>query len=121
MTDDQREKCHFIIHGASTAAAGIGAGLAQVPLSDNALLVPLQAGMIVSLGLVFEVHVADSAAKGIVMGMLASYVGRAASQVLLGWIPGVGNAINAATAAGVTESMGWTVASRFDKGEIRGS
>lgn len=34
--------------------------------------------------------------------------------MLLGWIPILGNVINAATAAGVTEIIGWSVASEFD-------
>lgn len=43
----------------------------------------------------------------------ASTVGRAASQVLVGWIPFVGNAINASTAAALTESVGWLLAKEF--------
>lgn len=43
----------------------------------------------------------------------ASTVGRAASQLLLGWIPGFGNAINASTAAALTESVGWLLAKEF--------
>ena len=33
--------------------------------------------------------------------------------MLVGWIPGFGNAINATTAAGITETLGWTVANQF--------
>ena len=40
---------------------------------------------------------------------------RLASQFLVGWIPGLGNAVNAATAAGITETLGWKVADKFDK------
>lgn len=121
MTDDQNQQCHAIIHTAATAAAGVGAGLAQLPMSDSALIVPIQITMIVSLGLVFDVHLTEAAAKGIAMGMVGSYVGRAISQVLVGWIPGFGNALNATTAAGLTEALGWAVANRFDRGEIKGS
>ena len=31
MTSDQKSKCNAIIHTASVAAAGAGAGLAQIP------------------------------------------------------------------------------------------
>lgn len=48
--------------------------------------------------------------------MAAATVGRTASQVLVGWIPGIGNAINATTAAGITEAMGWLLAKEFDEG-----
>lgn len=121
MTDDQEQKCHVIIHSAATTAAAVGGGLAQLPMSDSLVLVPLQITMIVSLGLVFDVHITDAAAKGIALGMVSMYVGRGLSQVLIGWIPGIGNAVNATTAAGVTEAMGWAVANKFARGEIKGS
>jgi uncharacterized protein (DUF697 family) len=35
------------------------------------------------------------------------------SQALVGWIPGVGNAINAATAAALTEAIGWAADGYF--------
>jgi len=121
VTRNQREECHAIIHAASLAAAGVGGGLAQIPLSDNVVIVPIQVAMIAGLGKVFGVHITDAAAKGIALGMVGSFVGRTVSQILVGWIPGVGNAINATTAAGITEAMGWAVADRFEKGEIKSS
>jgi len=118
MTSSQRENCHIIIHGAATAAAGVGAGLAQLPLSDSVVLLPIQVGMVVALGHVFDVNLTESGAKGLALSGLGAAVGRAVSQVLFGWIPGLGNALNAATAAGITEALGWAIAARFDKGEI---
>lgn len=119
MTKSQRENCHVIIHGAATAAAGVGAGLAQLPLSDHVVLIPVQVAMVVALGNVFDVHLTESAAKGVIYTGVAATVGRAISQVLIGWIPGVGNALNAATAASITEALGWATASRFERGEIK--
>ncbi len=55
-------------------------GMAQIPGSDNAVIVPIQITI-----------------------------------VLVGWIPFLGNAVNATTAAGVTESIGWWIADYFDK------
>ena len=118
MTGDQKEMCHAIIHTAATAAAAVGGGLAQIPLSDSAVLIPLQITMIISLGKVFDLHLTDSAAKGIALGTAGSFVGRALSQILVGWIPGVGNVINATTAAGLTEAIGWAAAEKFSRGEI---
>ena len=34
----------------------------------------------------------------------------------MGWIPGWGNAVNASTAVGITEAMGWAVAEGFAEG-----
>ena len=39
---------------------------------------------------------------------------KAATNLLVGWIPGVGNAVNASVAAGITESLGWMIAKDFD-------
>lgn len=45
----------------------------------------------------------------------AATVGRTTSQVFIGWIPGLGNIINAATAASITETIGWIMAKEFEK------
>ncbi len=113
MTKEQRNKCHTIIHTASAAAAAVGGGLAQIPGSDNVPLMALETGMVMSLAKVFDIHMSEAAAKSVVLGAVGTNVGRAVSQFLVGWIPGVGNAINATTAAGVVEAMGWGVAEDF--------
>lgn len=114
MTDEEKVKCHAIIHAASAAAAGVGAGLAQIPGSDNLILTPLQLTMTISLGKVFDITLGESAAKAAIASASAAIVGRTASQVLLGWIPIAGNIINATTAAGLTETIGWILANEFD-------
>lgn len=113
MTADQRSKCHAIIHTASASAAAVGAGLAQLPGSDNAAITPIQLAMTVSLGAVFGIQLTQSAAAAALASVAAATVGRAVSQVLVGWIPGLGNAINASTAAALTESVGWLLAKEF--------
>jgi uncharacterized protein (DUF697 family) len=115
MTNGQKAKCHGIIHTASGAAAAIGAGLAQIPGSDNLAIIPIQVGMIISLGAVFGIELTESAAKSTLATVTATIVGRGVSQFLVGWIPGIGNAINASTAAAVTETFGWTIAKNFAK------
>ncbi|MBP0964132.1 MAG: hypothetical protein J5999_02450 [Oscillospiraceae bacterium] len=115
MTDKQKKKCHGIIHGASAAAAGIGAGLAQLPGSDSVALVSIQTAMVIGLGKVFGVELTESAAKAAIATATATLVGRGVSQFLVGWIPSIGNAINATTAAGITEAVGWIIAGDIDK------
>lgn len=114
MTEEQRAKCHGIIHAAAVAAGSVGAGLAQIPGSDNAVIVPIQTTMIISLGAVFGVNIDESIAKATLATTTASLTGRAISQFFVGWIPGIGNIINAATAAAITESTGWTIANSFN-------
>lgn len=113
MTDTQKAKCHAIIHTASASAAAVGAGLAQLPGSDNAVITPIQLVMTISLGRVFGLELTESAAGAAVASAAAATVGRTASQVLVGWIPVAGNIINAGTAATITEAIGWLLAEGF--------
>ena len=115
MTKKETILCNGIIHAASTSAAVVGAGLAQVPGSDSTIITPIQVAMTISLGQVFGLDLLVSEAESAVAGALGATVGRMVSQVLIGWIPGVGNTINAATAATLTEVIGWIIAKDFYK------
>jgi uncharacterized protein (DUF697 family) len=100
-------KAHIIIHGAATAAAAVGGGLAQIPASGSLVITPIQISMIIALGSLHGKALEKSSALSILAVAYGPFVGRTMSQLLIGWIPGVGNAINAATAFVVTESIGW--------------
>ena len=113
IQSDQRMKCHVIIHTASVAAGAVGAGLAQIPGSDSAVITPIQLAMTVALGRVFGIELTDSAVRASVASLAASTVGRTAAQVLIGRIPAAGNIINACTAVSITEAMGWMLAEDF--------
>lgn len=118
MSINQRVKCHAIIHAASTATGAVGAGLAQIPCSDNAVITPIQLGMTIALGRVFGVELSESAAIAATVSFAGAAVGRTASQALIGWIPGVGNVINACTAVSITETMGWLMAKDFSRQSV---
>lgn len=111
----QQIKCHAIIHSASASACAVGAGLAQIPGSDNAVITPIQITMTIALGKVFGIELTDSAAKASLASFVAATLGRTASQILLGWIPIAGNITNACTAASITEVLGWLLAEDFSK------
>ncbi|MDP3208681.1 MAG: hypothetical protein Q8M65_06000 [Rhodoglobus sp.] len=117
MALSTNEKVHAIIHSASTAAGLAAAGLAQLPCSDNAVLVPIQISMIIAIGAVHDIELDRSGAAALLATSATTMAGRAASQALLGWIPGLGNAINAATAAALTQAIGWTADATFRKGK----
>ena len=117
MTENEKSQCDTIIHAAAVAGAGVASGLAQLPGADNALLVPIEIGMILSLGGVFKIDLTESAAKSILGGYVATMVGRGVSQALFGWIPFIGNALNAATAASVVEMLGWAIVADFSNRE----
>ncbi|MEG0075076.1 MAG: hypothetical protein RR691_04225 [Eubacterium sp.] len=88
--------------------------MAQVPGSDNAFILPIQLAMTIALGSVFKIELSQSAAEAAIAGAATSTIGRGVSPFLVGWIPGFGNAINAATAVSITEGIGWTLAKQFD-------
>ncbi len=113
MDPAQLAKCHAIIHSASASAGAVGAGLAQLPCSDNAVITPIQLAMTIGLGQVFGTELTESSAQAAVASVASAAIGRTVSQVLVGWIPVAGNIINACTAASVTEAMGWMLAENF--------
>ena|ERR1035437_4176114 len=108
---------HVIIHSAASAAAGVGAGLAQLPGSDAPVLVTIQSAMVAGIAQHYGVTLTKTAAADLVLTFAASMVGRGISQLLVGWIPGIGNAINASTAAGITEAIGWAANTYFKGGK----
>lgn len=95
-----------IVHVFSAVAAGVGLGLAQLPGSDAPVLVALQAAMILALADSLDVPLTRAAAAEMALTMAATMIGRGFSQLLLGWIPLLGNLANAATAFLVTEAVG---------------
>ncbi len=113
LPSDMEVKCNAIIHSASVACGGVGTGLAQIPVADMAVITPIQIGMIIGLGAVFELNITESTAKSIIASAGVACAGRAVSQALVGWIPIAGNAINTATAAGLTEAIGWIAVKHF--------
>jgi len=118
INEKERKNAHKIIHAASLATAGVGAGLAQLPGSDASVIVPIQVTMVVSLSKVFGRPMKEGMAKSLIMQTTATMLGRGVSQFLVGWIPVAGNVINASTAFAITEALGWIIANEFSQGNI---
>lgn len=115
MTTTQEALCHSIIHSASAAAGAVGFGLAQLPLTDNAVIVPIQATMTIALGQVFGLEFTKRAAAATAASATGTLLGRTASQLGAGWILIAGNVLNAGTAVSITEALGWMLADDFAK------
>ncbi|MCH4168819.1 MAG: hypothetical protein LKF42_06180 [Streptococcaceae bacterium] len=115
IPESLRKQSAKVIHTASVATGSVGAGLAQLPGTDAAVIVPIQVTMVLSLAKIYQIPLKESVAKIIVTETTATLLGRTASQFLVGWIPGVGNVINAGTAVALTETLGWIVATEFAK------
>lgn len=115
MPQNIRNKCHAAIHTASSAAAAAGA--IPIPVSDTIPITAAQISMIVALGKVFDVSVSESAAKATASIVVVQQAGRAIFTNALKAIPGAGTTIGCliggATAATLTEGLGWLVADDF--------
>lgn len=121
MPKELEKKCHIAIHSATTAAAAAGA--IPIPMSDAIPITAAQIGMIISLGKIFGISLTQSAAKTIASVTVTQHAGRAIFTNILKAIPGgnvAGSVIGAATAATLTEALGWIIADdfyRMSKGE----
>jgi uncharacterized protein (DUF697 family) len=109
----KNQKVHGIVHTAATAAAAVGAGLAQIPGSDAPVQASIQTTMIIAIAHEHGAAITKAAAADLLLTFTATHVGRGISQWLVGWVPGWGNAINASTAAALTEAVGWAAGACF--------
>ncbi len=108
----KKEQAHKVVAGATTAAAAAGAS--PIPLSDVAILAPIQIGMIAGVTSVFGVELSKGTLSTLIASAIGvtgvSFAGRAIVSNLLKLIPGVGTiaggAISAATASALTIALG---------------
>lgn len=88
-------------------------------MADTVAITSIQVAMIVSLGQVFGIEISRSGAEAMRNSAMAAMVGKTVAKVLCGWIPVVGNVINACTGATITEALGWLVVEEFAKTAAR--
>jgi uncharacterized protein (DUF697 family) len=115
MTPAQHSKSRLSIHLAALAGAVAAFLMAQLPASDNTILVPIEVLLVIRLGSIFHVGLRHSVPRSFVFGSVATFVGRGISEFMVGWVPGFGNAIDALTAAAVIEFLGHILAKEFDR------
>ena len=114
----QQKRCKWIIHSTATEAAASAVIMAQAPGADNVALAVLIGKMTLELADVFDVSLTHSAVelgKNVLKQFAGTIAARIASQWLVGWLPFVGNSINAATMSGLVEYIGWDVAKNFEE------
>ncbi|WQY61846.1 DUF697 domain-containing protein [Helicobacter pylori] len=111
------EECKTIIHLASGAAGA--AGLIPIPFSDALAIVPIQAGMIYEMNDAFGVELENSVAASLITGLLGVtavvQVGRTLVNGFLKFIPVVGSVAGGATAAVITEGIGFAYLKVLEK------
>ncbi|GAA8435115.1 hypothetical protein Hpkin82_07380 [Helicobacter pylori] len=111
------EECKTIIHVASGAAGA--AGLIPIPFSDALAIAPIQAGMIYKMNDAFGMDLDKSMGASLVAGLLSvtavAQVGRTIASGLLKFIPVVGSVAGGATAAVITEGIGFAYLKVLEK------
>ncbi|HQC53507.1 MAG TPA: 50S ribosome-binding GTPase [Lentisphaeria bacterium] len=101
----------------ATATAGAAAtGAIPIPLSDAAILVPLQVTMIGSLAALYGLK--EEAIKQSALPFVARLGGIFLASSLLKFIPILGSAVNATVAGAITGAMGMYVKKNFEESAI---
>ncbi|MBQ7649987.1 MAG: hypothetical protein IJS15_03460 [Victivallales bacterium] len=108
---EKKGKAKAIVTTAVTAAAAAGA--IPIPLSDAAVLIPIQITMIASLAGLYGLK--QEAVKQSALPFVAKLVGIFAASSLLKLIPMLGSAVNATVAGTLTAAMGMFVGSNFEE------
>ncbi|GAA9503545.1 hypothetical protein UBN24_08950 [Helicobacter pylori] len=111
------EECKTIIHVASGAAGATG--LIPIPFSDAFAIAPIQAGMIYKMNDAFGMDLDKSVGASLVAGLLSvtavAQVGRTLVNGFLKFIPVVGSVAGGATAAIITEGIGFAYLKVLEK------
>ncbi len=106
-----------IIHIASGATGT--AGLIPIPFSDAFVIAPIQAGMIYKMNDAFGIDLEESVAASLIAGLLGVtaivQVGRTLANGLLKFIPVLGSVAGSATAAVITEGIGFAYLKVLEK------
>ena len=117
MTEEQRNKCHMIIHGHAVAA---GAGNAvPVPGLGVAAAVATMASMALALSAVFGSSIPENVARNLAISALKRTVlkqpiktiGKEVGKL----IPFVGSYFAATVSVGMLEAAGWSMAEQLDR------
>jgi uncharacterized protein (DUF697 family) len=111
--DLKKSACHKTIHIGATASAAVG--LSPIPFSDAALLIPIQAVMIVGITFIFFpsvnfTSVTSGVLSTILSPTLTTITGKFVVSNLLKFIPGIGSitgaVISGSAAFALTELIG---------------
>ncbi|MBY7786863.1 DUF697 domain-containing protein [Vibrio fluvialis] len=108
----KKDQAHKVVAGAATASAAAGAS--PIPMSDVAILAPIQIGMIAGITSVFGMELSKGTLSTLVSSAIGvtgvSFAGRAIVSNILKLFPGIGSiaggAISAATASALTVALG---------------
>lgn len=105
MTSWQKNQCDAIISKAKAKAALNG---------SNANLSNILTNMVIEIGEVFGYDVRGNIPSDLKADIVCYTTGSAINRLLTGWIPGVGKAVNHASAACMPDDVGQHTINYFD-------
>jgi len=78
------QKIHGIIHLAASTSAADGAGMAQVPGSDQPVISGIQTTMIIGIAKEYKVDVSEAVIADLLLTFSSACAGRGVSQLMVG-------------------------------------
>lgn len=115
--DEKKRMSGMMIHGFAVAHALTAALLAQTLVGDEAALTALTVAMIIAVAKLNGADWDSGAALAFLGVFIGGYLGVRGATFLVKWIPGIGNAANAAVTFTTTEVLGWATYLFIKKGK----
>jgi uncharacterized protein (DUF697 family) len=121
IEDNRRRNAGFIINAAAAASAGAAGMLSRKNVlgaffkADAPILAAIAVGMAVAIGNLFDKSTGSATAISVLSKHMGSGLGLAGTESLLGWVPVLGNAANAAITFEYMEKLGWDIYDYFDE------
>lgn len=115
--DSKKKMTGMLIHGFAVAHALTAALLAQTLVGDEAVLTALTVAMIIAVAKMNGADWDTGMALAFLGIFIGGYVGVRGATFLIKWIPGIGNAANAAVTLTTTEVLGWATYLFIKKGK----
>lgn len=115
--DSKKRMTGMMIHGFAVVHAVTAALLAQTLVGDEAALTALTVAMIIAVAKMNGADWDTGMALAFLGIFIGGYVGVRGATFLIKWIPGIGNAANAAVTLTTTEALGWATYLFIKKGK----
>ena len=115
--DSKKKMTGMMIHGFAVAHALTAALLAQTLVGDEAVLTALTVAMIIAVAKMNGADWDTGMALAFLGIFIGGYIGVRGATFLIKWIPGIGNAANAAVTLTTTEVLGWATYLFIKKGK----
>lgn len=115
--DSKKKMTGMVIHGFAVAHAATAALLAQTLVGDEAVLTALTVAMIIAVAKMNGADWDTGMALAFLGIFIGGYVGIRGVTFLIKWLPGIGNAVNAAVTLTTTEVLGWATYLFIEKGK----